>query len=78
MMLLSLQLISDALNQIVQSSLFQHQSLVSMIAALHLAYGTSKSQILWFSELVSHSPGIMHSLVGMLPSRDIADLVLLQ
>lgn len=47
-----------------------------MIAALHLAYGTSKSQLLGFGQLVSHSPGIMHSLVGMLPSEEDTELVL--
>jgi hypothetical protein len=46
-----------------------------MIAALHLAYGMNKSQILWFHELVSHSPGIMHSLQGMLPLEDVPEIV---
>ena len=72
---LSLQLISDALNNAVHCSQFQHKSLTSMIAALHVAYGTSQSQLLWFSQLVSHSPGIMHSLEGLFPPKETADLV---
>ena len=46
-----------------------------MIAALHLAYGMNKSQILWFNQLVSHSPSIMYSLQGMLPLEDVPEMV---
>ena len=56
-------------------SVFQHKSLTSMIAALHLAYGLNKSQILWFNQLVSHSPSIMYSLQGMFPSKDLPEMV---
>ena len=71
-----LQLVSDALDHIVHCSVFQHRSsLTSMIAALHLAYGMNKSQILCFNQLVSHSPSIMYSLQGMLPLEDIPEMV---
>ena len=46
-----------------------------MIAALHLAYWMNKSQILWFNQLVSHSPSIMYSLQGVLPLDDIPEMV---
>ena len=46
-----------------------------MIAALHLAYGMNKSQILWFNQLVSHSPSIMSSLEGVLPLEDVPEMV---
>lgn len=44
------------------SSLENHESLVSRIAALHLAYEASKSKILWFGQLVAQHPGIKKSL----------------
>lgn len=69
------QLVSDALDHIVHCSEFQHHSLTSMIAALHLAYGTNKTQIFWFSQLVAHTPSIMQSLVGTLPSNDCSEMV---
>ena len=69
------QLVSDALDHIVHCSVFQHKSLTSMIAALHLAYGMNKSQILWFNQLVSHSPSIMYSLRGMVPSKEFPEMV---
>ena len=47
-----------------------------MIVALHLAYGMNKSQILWFNQLVSHSPSIMYSLQGMLPLKDVPEMVM--
>ena len=46
-----------------------------MIAALHLAYGMNKSQLLWFNQLVSHSPSIMLSLEGVLLSEDAQEMV---
>ena len=46
-----------------------------MIVALHLAYGMNVSQILWFNQLVSHSPSVMSSLVGMLPLEDVPEMV---
>ena len=71
-----LQLVSDALDHIVHCSVFQHKSsLTSMIAALHLAYGMNKSQLLWFNQLVSHSPSIMLRLQGVLPSEDTQEMV---
>ena len=70
------QLVFDALDHIVHCSVFQHKSsLTSMIAALHLAYGMNKSQLLWFNQLVSHSPSIMLSLEGVLPSEDAQEMV---
>ena len=76
-MLIPLQLVSDALNHIVHCSTFRHESFTSMIAALHLAYETNKSKILWFGQIVAHSPGTMKSLVGMFPSKELPDMVLL-
>ena len=69
------QLVSDALDHIVHCSEFQHHSLTSMIAALHLAYEMNKSQILCFNQLVSHSPSIMYSLIGAVPSKEFKEMV---
>ena len=71
-----MQLISDALDHLVNSSDFDHhQSLISRIAALHLVFENNKSQILWFSQLVSHFPSVMKSLQGMLPDVDFPEMV---
>ena len=71
-----LQLVSDALNHMVMFSEFQHDSLISRIAALHIVHWATKSQILWFGQLVSHSPSIMESLLGVLPPNDFPEMVL--
>ena len=34
-------------------------TLLHRVAALHVVYQINKSQILWFGQLVAHSPGIM-------------------
>ena len=67
---------SDALNHMVMCSEFQHKKLISRIAALHIIHWNNKSQILCFSQLVSHSPSIMEKLVGVLPSPDFPEMVL--
>ena len=36
-----------------------NMSLVQRISALHVVHHRSQSQILWFGQLVAHSPGIM-------------------
>ena len=59
----------------VLCSEFQHDSLISRIAALHIVHWTTKSQILWFGQLVSHSPSIMESLLGVLPPNDFPEMV---
>ena len=57
---------------------FQHNSLISRVAALHIVHWTTKSQILWFSQLVSHSPSIMESLLGVLPPNDFPEMVFMK
>ena len=47
-----------------------------MVAALHLAYEMNKSQILFFNQLVSHSPSIMYSLERMFPPKELPEMVL--
>ena len=37
-------------------------TLLDRVAALHVVYQINKSQILWFGQLVAHSPGIMFHL----------------
>ena len=66
---------SDALNHMVMCSEFQHDSLISRITALHIIHWNSKSQILCFGQLVSHSPSIMEKLEGVLPSPDFPEMV---
>ena len=73
-----LQLVSDALNHMVMCSEFQHDSLISRVAALHIVHWTTKSQILWFSQLVSHSPSIMERLLGVLPPNDFPEMVFMK
>ena len=34
-------------------------TLLHRVAALHVVYQINKTQILWFGQLVAHSPGIM-------------------
>lgn len=36
-----------------------HITLVHRIAALHVVHEMCLSQVLWFGQLVAHSPGIM-------------------
>jgi hypothetical protein len=37
-------------------------SLLQRIAALHMLYHKYRSQIMWFGQLVAHSPEIMYTL----------------
>lgn len=37
----------------------QEMNLLQCIAALHVLYHKNRAQILWFGQLVGHSPGIM-------------------
>jgi hypothetical protein len=61
----------------VMCSEFQHDTLISRIAALHIIHWNNKSQILCFGQLVSHTPSIMDKLVGVLPSHDFSEMVYL-
>lgn len=36
-----------------------HITLIQRIATLHVVYQMNKSRVLWFGQLVSHSPGII-------------------
>ena len=58
------QLITTALNSMVHSPdlVEGHESLVGRIAAVHVVYQSTKSQILWFGQLTSHIPSILLSL----------------
>ena len=44
------------------SSIHGHDALINRVAALHVVYILSKSQIMWFGQLVSQIPSIMISL----------------
>ena len=68
---------SDALDHMVMCSEFQHDKLISRIAALHIVHWNNKSQILCFGQLVSHTPSIMDKLVGVLPSHDFPEMVII-
>ena len=57
-----MQYIYMALNALVHGKVLSTERnvpLISRIAAVHVIYNMSKSQILWFGELVSHDPGIL-------------------
>ena len=49
----------------------------SKIVALHLAYEMSKPQILWFGQLVSHSPSILWKLQDNIPQREFPEMVII-
>ena len=51
------------------SSMDGHISLASRIAAVHVAYHSSESQIFWFGQLVSQLPGILKRLKDTVPSE---------
>ena len=59
------------------SSVAGYETLASRIAALHLAYEISKPQILWFGQLVSHSPSILQKLQDniCIPPREFPEMV---
>ena len=57
------QLISNALDAMVNEENFNpDMSLLQCIAALHVLFHKYRSQILWFGQLVGHSPEVMISL----------------
>ena len=57
------------------SSISGHDTLIRRIAALHVVYMFSKSQIMWFGQLVSQKPGIMLALKDK-QSPDTSEIVL--
>ena len=58
------------------SSMDGHDTLIRRIASLHVVYMFSKSQIMWFGQLVSQKPGIMLALKNK-RSPDTSEMVLL-
>ena len=70
-----MQLVSKALDHVIHCSEFRYQSLISMVVALHIAYETNQTSIFWFSQIVTHSPSIMQSLVGKLPKIECSKVV---
>ena len=70
-----IQLISDALNHLVHCSETYQQSLISRIAALHVVHWENRSQILWFGQLVSHSPSIMKNMLDVSPQDEFPEMV---
>ena len=56
------------------SSMDGQDTLIRRISALHVVYMFSKSQIMWFSQLVSQKPGIMLALKDK-QSPDTSDMV---
>ena len=54
---------------------FDHESLISRIAALHLAFENNKSHILWFGQLISHFPSVMESLKEIETAADSPEMV---
>lgn len=62
----SAQLITRALDSLVIGSEFgcrsEQMTLVQRIVALHVVYHKNESQVLWFGQLVFHTPGIMFHL----------------
>ena len=56
------------------SSMDGHDILIRRIAALHVVYMFSKSQVMWFGQLVSQKPGIMLSLKDK-QSPDTSEMV---
>ena len=57
------------------SSISGHDTLIRRIAALHVVYMFSKSQIMWFGQLVSQKPGIMLTLKDK-QSPDTSEIVI--
>ena len=55
-------------------SICDQDTLTRRIAALHVVYMFSKSQIMWFGQLVSQKPGIMLALKDK-KSPDISEMV---
>ena len=64
MYILLMQLITTALEKIVESVLTSStkKSFIHRITSIHLVYKKYESEFLWFSELVHHNPGIVHSI----------------
>ena len=56
------------------SSMDGHDTLIRRIASLHVVYMFSKSQIMWFGQLVSQKPGIMLALKDK-QSPDTSEMV---
>lgn len=58
-----MQLISTAISALVHgdeyTSMDGHDKLTYKIATLHVVFHLSKSAVLWFSQIVAFSPGIM-------------------
>ena len=50
------------------------ESLIHKIVALHLVYSVSRPQIIWFSQLVSHHPGIMLQVETNMKSHPPEDM----
>ena len=61
------QLIADQLNGLVHT-IDSNEFLSSRIAAVHVAYHSTKSEILWFGQLASQMPGILDALRKKVPS----------
>ena len=56
------------------SSVDGHDTLIKRISSLHVVYMFSKSQIMWFGQLVSQKPGIMLALKDK-QSPDTSEMV---
>ena len=56
------------------SSVDGHDTLIRRISSLHVVYMFSKSQIMWFGQLVSQKPGIMLALKDK-QSPDTSEMV---
>ena len=56
------------------SSVDGRDTLIRRIASLHVVYMFSKSQIMWFGQLVSQKPGIMLALKDK-QSPDTSEMV---
>ena len=57
-------LISAALDALVHGDIFRPtESLLHKIAAVYVVYKMNESQILWFGQLVSLSPGVLIHLL---------------
>ncbi len=81
-LLFYVQLISDALRNLIAhhpdfSSVDGHTSLSSKVAAVHVVYQSTKSEILWFGQLAYQMPGILEPLQEKVPcdSQEMVSLV---
>lgn len=62
----SMQLLESALDGLVHGDNYCTRdgniTLIHRIAALHIVYEMNRSQVLWFGQLVAHSPEVMVGL----------------